>query len=96
MSGDGAIDAYNADLERLLNAIRGKGLAEAEQLCREWASLRARYLREVDIQVLARTTVDGRWALKHPLSAWALAFRHRRSQPIHRTLRALFYAGIAG
>lgn len=96
MSGDGAVDAYNADLERLLNGVRGKDLAEVEDRCREWASRRARHLRDVDIEVLARSMFDTRWALKHPLSAWGLAFKHRRTQPVRRTLRMLFHSGVAG
>jgi FAD/FMN-containing dehydrogenase len=96
VSGDGAVDAYNADLERLLVEVRGKDLVEVEERCREWATLRARHLRDVDIAVLARSMFDTRWALKHPLSAWGLAFKHRRTQPVRRTLRVLFRSGVAG
>jgi hypothetical protein len=90
------VAAYNADWTRLCDAARGRDVQEVEGLVREWASERAPHLEEVDLQSLARVMSDARWARKHPLSAFALAWRHRRSRPVHRSLRRLWRPRFAG
>ena len=96
MSDDGAGDAYNAEWARLWQEARGRDVAEAERLVREWAARCAPYAEEWDLQLLACVMSDPRWAQHHPVAALAMAWRHRRSRPVHRSLRLLWRPRFAG
>jgi hypothetical protein len=96
MSEHDPVAAYNADWARLCDAARGRDAVEVESLIRQWASGRAPYLEEVDVQSLARVMSDAGWARKHPLSAFALAWKHRHSRPVHRSLRMLWRPRFVG
>lgn len=91
-----AIAAYNADWARLHDAARGRDVLEVEVLIRRWAGTHAPFMEDVDVVLLARVMSDARWARKHPVSAVALAWRHRRSRPIHRSLLWLWRPRFAG
>ncbi|WP_146207328.1 hypothetical protein [Nocardioides silvaticus] len=96
MGDDDAAEAYNADLTQLFNAVRGRGVAEAEALLRDWAARHAPYMREVDVQILARVMPDAKWARRHPAAALALAWNYRRSRPMRRSLGMLWRPRFAG
>lgn len=94
--GDAAIAQYNADWERLRAAAHGEDVPKVERLVRDWACAHASWLEQVDVDCLARVMSDVRWVRKHPLSALALAWSHRRARPPHRTLLWLLKPRIAG
>lgn len=96
MADDDAVEAYNAQLAQVRQAMRGRSVAESEARLRAWAAQHAPYLREVDVQVQARVMSDPRWARRHPFAALALSWSHRRSRPVHRTLGMLYRPTIAG
>ena len=96
MSDDDAGERYNAELAQMLEAARGREVDEAERIVREWAARRAPYVEDCDLQLLARAIADPRWAQHHPLAAAAFAWKHRRSRPLHRTLKQLWRPTYAG
>ena len=93
---DDAMSVYDADWARLRDAARGRDVLEAEALVRGWAGTHARYITDLDVALMARVMSDPRWSRRHPLSAIVLAWRHRGSRPVHRTLRQLWRPRFAG
>jgi hypothetical protein len=93
---DPAVSAYNADWARLRDAARGRDVVEVEGLVRQWAGGYASFLEDVDVALMARVLSDARWSRKHPLAAIALAWRHRRARPVHRSLMWLWRPRFAG
>jgi hypothetical protein len=93
---DPAVASYNADWAALRDAARGRDVVEVEGLVRHWAGAYAAHLEDVDVALTARVLSDPHWSRKHPLAALALAWRHRRSRPVRRTLRWLWRPRFAG
>jgi hypothetical protein len=96
MNGDDAIAAYNAEYARLRDAAHGRDVVEVEHLLRDWARTYKPHLREIDLVFLARVMSDEHWVRKHPLSAIALAWRHRDSRRPHRSLLWLWKPRFSG
>ena len=90
------IAQYASDFRALLDAARGRDVLEVEHLLRDFASIYQPHVREVDLAFTARVMSDAHWARKHPLSAIALAWRHRDSRPVHRSLLWLWRPRFAG
>ena len=90
------IAQYTADWERLWGAARGQDVVEVERLIRDWAETHAPWVDEVDVVFMARVMSNAHWFRKHSLSAVALAWKHRRSRPPHRSLLWLWRPRFAG
>jgi hypothetical protein len=93
---DVAIAQYNADLDRLLADSLGEDVLKVERLVREWARAHAPWLEEIDVACRARALSDVHWARKHPVSAFALAWKHRQVRPLHRSLLWLWRPRFVG
>ncbi len=97
---DEAMAAYSAryasDYRMLCEAIRGRGIDEAELLVRDFASVYQPHAREIDIAFTARVLSDARWGSRHPISAVSLAWKHRDARPMRRSLLWLWRPRFAG
>jgi hypothetical protein len=87
---------HNADWDRLRAAARGQDVLDAECLVRDWADAHASWLAEVDVLCMARVLSAVHWARKNPVSALAVAARHRGSRPPYRCLLWLWRPRFAG
>ncbi len=87
---------YSSAFRVLCYSARGQDVVEAERLVRDFASTYQPHAREVELAFTARALSDPRWGRKHPMSAVALAWRHRGSQRMRRSLRWLWSPRIAG
>ena len=87
---------YASDFKALCDAARGRDVVEVERLLRDFASTYQPRLREMDLALTARALSDAHWARRHPVSAIALAWRHRDSRPVHRSLLWLWRPRFAG
>ena len=96
MGQDEAMEHCNVEWARLRTSMRGLDVLEAEHVLGEWVRARGLRFEEIDVALMARVMSDGHWARKHPLSALALAWKHRGSRPLHRSLRWLWRPRFAG
>lgn len=90
------IARYTSDYQMLCEDIRGRGVDEAERLVRDFASVYQPHFREIDVAFTARVLSDPRWGRRHPISAVALAWKHRDARPMRRSLLWLWRPRIAG
>ena len=92
----GYLAQYTSDFKSLCDSARGRDVVEVEHLLRDFADNYQPHMRAIDLAFLARVLSDPHWARKHPLSAVALAWRHRGSRPMRRSLLWLWKPRFAG
>jgi hypothetical protein len=90
------IARHTLNYRTLCEAIRGRDIDEAERLVRDFANVYQGHAREIDIAFTARVLSDARWGRKHPISAVALAWRHRDDRPMRRSLLWMWRPRFAG
>ena len=97
MTGDDAMEAYNAALTDLVRTAPTLSIEEVEDRLRALNPALTRHpAGELDVALGARGLVDPRWALRHPRAAVELAWRSRHVRSPLRTLRQLVRPRFAG
>ena len=90
------IARWTSDYRVLCESIRGRDVVEAERQVRDFARVYQPYAREIDLAFTARVLSDARWGRRHPISAVALAWKHRGARPFRRSLLWLWRPRFAG